>query len=81
LLRSNLTRFAVAYRLRRALYLAARSAVHGDVPLGAFWLGWRRTPYTPSGFEGWTSGKAPPPVFWPRRRKDVAPGVTGDGAR
>ncbi|HVY41223.1 MAG TPA: hypothetical protein VHM31_24970 [Polyangia bacterium] len=67
LLRSNLTRFAVAYRLRRALLLAVRSVVHGDVPLGSFWLGWRRTPFTPSGFEGWTSGKVPPPVFWPRR--------------
>jgi hypothetical protein len=67
LLRSNLSRLAVAYRLRRALLLAARSAVRGDVPLGSFWLGWHRTPYTPSGFEGWSSGQSPPPVFWPRR--------------
>jgi hypothetical protein len=68
LLRSNLSRFALAYRLRRALWLAARSAVRGDVPLGSFWFGWHRTPFTPSGFEGWSSGKTPPPVYWPRRR-------------
>ncbi len=68
LLRSNLSRLALAYRLRRALLLAVRSAVHGDVPLGWFWLGWRRTPFTPSGFDGWSSGAVPPPVFWPRRR-------------
>jgi hypothetical protein len=69
LLRSNLSRFAVAYRLRRALFLAARAAIHGDVPLGSFWFGWHRTPFTPSGFEGWSSGKTPPPVYWPRRRR------------
>ncbi len=73
LLRSNLTRFALAYRLRRALYLAVRSAVHGDVPLGSFWLGWRQTPFTSSGFEGWTSGKKPKPVYWPRRRRAGPP--------
>ncbi|HVV16422.1 MAG TPA: glycosyltransferase family 2 protein [Polyangia bacterium] len=67
LLRSNLTRFAVAYRIRRALLLAVRSAAHGDVPLGSFWFGWGRTPFTPSGFDGWSSGKVPPPVSWPRR--------------
>jgi cellulose synthase/poly-beta-1,6-N-acetylglucosamine synthase-like glycosyltransferase len=67
LLRSNLSRFALAYRLRRALWLAARSVVHGDVPLGLFWLGWRRTPYTSNGFEGWSSGRKPSPVFWPKQ--------------
>jgi len=65
LIRSNLSRLAVAYRLRRAVLLAIRAARHGDVPFGRFWFGWRQTPYTPSGFEGWTSGKAPPPVFAP----------------
>ena len=65
LLRSRLGRFAFAYRLRRALWLTARSARHGDVPLGSFWLGWHRTPFTPSGFDGWSSGKAPPPISWP----------------
>jgi hypothetical protein len=73
LLRSKLSRFAIAYRLRRALWLAARSAVHGDVPIGAFWLGWRQTPFTPSGFDGWSTGKSPPPVFWPPRRRRAAP--------
>lgn len=72
LLRSRLSRLAVAYRLRRALLLGARSAVHGDVPLGSFWLGWHRTPYTPSGFDGWSSGQTPPPVFWPGRPKGLA---------
>jgi hypothetical protein len=50
-------RFAFAYRIRRALYLAVRSVIHNDVPLGWFWFGWHETAYTPSGFEGWTSGK------------------------
>jgi hypothetical protein len=74
LVRSNLSRFAVAYRLRRALFLAARSALHGDVPLGSFWLGWHATPFTPNGFDGWSTGKVPPPVFWPARaREEEAP--------
>ena len=70
LLRSNLTRVAIAYRLRRALLLAARSVRFGDVPFGGFWFGWKRTPFTPSGFDGWGTGKAPPPVFWPSRRPE-----------
>jgi hypothetical protein len=73
LLRSNLSRFAIAYRLRRALWLAARSARHGDVPLGSFWLGWHRTPFTPSGFDGWSSGRKPPPIHWPSRRRPARP--------
>ncbi|AKV00975.1 hypothetical protein AKJ09_07638 [Labilithrix luteola] len=56
-IKSRLPRIAVAYRVRRALALGIRSIVHGDVPLGWFWLGWHETPWTPSGFEGWTSGK------------------------
>jgi hypothetical protein len=80
LLRSNLSRLAVAYRLRRALWLAARSARHGDVPLGSFWLGWHRTPFTPSGFEGWGSGQSPPPIFWPRRpARAVVPSARAEG--
>jgi hypothetical protein len=62
---SGLTRIALAYRLRRALLLACRAVVFGDVPLGWFWFGWRETPWTPSGFDGWSSGKRPPPVYWP----------------
>lgn len=56
-IKSRLPRIAIAYRVRRALALCVRSLVHGDVPLGWFWLGWHETSWTPSGFEGWTSGK------------------------
>jgi cellulose synthase/poly-beta-1,6-N-acetylglucosamine synthase-like glycosyltransferase len=56
-IRGRLTRIALAYRVRRALALAVRSILYNDVPLGAFWLGWHETPWTPNGFEGWTSGK------------------------
>src|SRR5262249_17492239 len=63
--RGRSVRIALLFRIRRALALALRSAVKGDVPLGWFWLGWGETPWTPSGFEGWTSGKVrhivPPP--------------------
>lgn len=57
LVRGGSARVAMLFRLRRALLLAVRSVLRGDVPLGAFWFGWRETPWTPSGFEGWTSGK------------------------
>ncbi|MCW5834785.1 MAG: hypothetical protein KIS78_20440 [Labilithrix sp.] len=56
-IKSRLGRVAVAYRLRRAFALAVRAVVHNDVPLGWFWLGWHETKWTPSGFEGWTTGK------------------------
>jgi hypothetical protein len=59
LIRGGSTRIALAFRLRRALLLALRAVVAGDVPFGAFWLGWRETPWTPSGFEGFTSGRRP----------------------
>lgn len=52
--KSRITRIALGYRVRRALLLAVRSVVHNDVPLGAFWFGWRESPWTPSGFQGWT---------------------------
>jgi hypothetical protein len=71
--RSNLSRIAIAYRLRRALCLTTRSAVRGDVPLGAFWLGWRRSPFTPSGFDGWSTGTKPPAIYWPARRRPAGP--------
>ena len=63
--KSRLSRIALAYRLRRALLLTCRAAVFGDVPLGWFWLGWRETPWTSNGFDGWTSGVRPPRVYWP----------------
>jgi hypothetical protein len=67
-------RIALLFRLRRAALLAIRALLHGDVPLGTFWLGWRETPWTPSGFEGWTTGK----------RRSILPSriraAKGDGA-
>lgn len=53
---------ALAYRAKRALLLAWRSVRHGDVPLGWFWIGWDETPWTHSGYRGWTTGGAPSPV-------------------
>jgi hypothetical protein len=64
--KSRLSRVALAYRVRRALLLAFRATVFGDVPLGWFWFGWRETPFTPSGFDGWSTGVRPAPVIWPR---------------
>lgn len=52
-------RIALLARARRALVLAVRAAVFGDVPFGAFWFGWSATAWTPSGYQGWTSGKKP----------------------
>jgi hypothetical protein len=56
--RSGTGRIAVAYRLRRAAMLALRAIRRGDVPLGWFWLGFHRTPWTPSGYAGWTVARA-----------------------
>jgi hypothetical protein len=67
--KSGLTRIALAYRMRRALLLAIRAVVFGDVPWGWFWFGWRETPWTPSGFDGWGSGVRPSPVHWPKRSR------------
>ncbi len=67
---SNLSRIALAYRLRRACLLAVRAAIRGDVPFGANWFGWKHPPWTPSGFDGWTSGAKPPAIYW---RPRVAP--------
>jgi hypothetical protein len=52
-------RVAILARVRRALVLAVRAVVFGDVPFGAFWFGWGETAWTPSGYQGWTSGKTP----------------------
>ncbi len=52
-------RIALLARARRAAVLMLRSAIYGDVPLAGFWLGWGETRWTPSGFQGWTSGKRP----------------------
>jgi hypothetical protein len=60
--RGGCVRIALLFRVRRFLALCVRSLVHGDVPFGGFWFGWRETPWTPSGFEGWTTGRKPPPI-------------------
>jgi cellulose synthase/poly-beta-1,6-N-acetylglucosamine synthase-like glycosyltransferase len=75
--RGGSTRIALLFRLRRGLLLALRSALVGDVPLGPFWLGWRETPWTPSGYEGWTTGRKPPAILpppgaWFRARRAAA---------
>jgi hypothetical protein len=65
--RGGCVRIAILFRVRRFLALSVRSLLYGDVPFGSFWLGWRETPWTPSGFEGWTTGCKPPPIV-PRPR-------------
>jgi hypothetical protein len=67
--RGGSVRIALLFRLRRASALAIRSIVRGDVPFGAFWFGWRETAWTPSGFEGWTTGKKAPPTLPPREEQ------------
>jgi hypothetical protein len=73
LIRGGSTRIALLSRVRRAFALALRSVVWGDVPLGAFWVGWRETAWTPNGFEGFTTHKrrstVPPPRLWFRRSR------------
>jgi hypothetical protein len=74
LIRGGSSRIALAYRLRRALLVAVRAVRRGDVPWGRFWFGFGETKYTPSGYEGWTTGKRPlavKPV--PRARAVEAP--------
>ncbi len=65
LVRGGTSRIALGYRARRFVGLALRSIVRGDVPLGWFWIGWHETPFTPNGYEGWTSGVVPPVVRAP----------------
>jgi hypothetical protein len=73
LIRGGSTRIALLYRLRRAFLLMLRSVLVGDVPFGKFWFGWRETPWTSSGFEGFTSKN--------RQRKIIPPRSSGFGAR
>lgn len=63
LTKSGCERVALMFRARRFLALCVRALLYGDVPLGPFWLGWTETPWTPSGFEGWTTGKKPRPII------------------
>jgi cellulose synthase/poly-beta-1,6-N-acetylglucosamine synthase-like glycosyltransferase len=66
LIRGGSYRIALAFRVRRAFLLMLRSALVGDVPPGWFWFGWRESPWTPNGYEGFTSGKPPRPILPPR---------------
>lgn len=59
LMKGRCERIAILFRVRRLLALSVRALTVGDVPLGTFWFGWTETPWTPSGFEGWTTGKKP----------------------
>jgi hypothetical protein len=63
-IKSRLPRFALAYRVRRAILFAKRAIIHNDVALGWFWFGWHETKWTPSGYDGWTNGK--PRSMYPR---------------
>jgi hypothetical protein len=83
LIKGGSERIALTFRLRRALLLAARAVLVGDVPFGKFWVGWRETPWTPNGFEGFTSKKKPrsilpPASTWFRRRTPRK--APGDGS-
>ena len=59
LIRGDSTRIALLARSRRFVTLLLRAAIRGDVPFGLFWFGWGETAWTPSEYQGWTSGKRP----------------------
>jgi hypothetical protein len=65
LMKGRTERIAIFFRVRRFLTLCVRALVIGDVPFGAFWFGWSETPWTPSGYEGWTTGKKPRSMLGP----------------
>jgi hypothetical protein len=84
--RGGSSRITLLFRVRRAFLLTIRSVVSGDVPLSRFWLGWRETPWTPSGFEGWTTKKRPPAIVppvsrWFARSKVRGPAGGNDGLK
>lgn len=72
LMKGRCERIALMFRARRFLALSLRSLLRGDVPLGTFWLGWTETPWTPSGFEGWTTGKKARSIVWGSPSGDAA---------
>ena len=76
LIKGGSERIALLFRARRAVLLAARSVLVGDVPFGRFWFGWRETQWTPNGFEGFTSKKKPRSILPPRSTwfRRAAPG-------
>jgi hypothetical protein len=76
LIKGDSARLALLFRLRRAFLLTVRAAVWGDVPFGSFWFGWRRTRWTPHGYEGWTTKKKPPPLLPPLGLRGGRPRAT-----
>jgi hypothetical protein len=73
----HLPRIDNEYRIRRAIALAVRAVIHNDVPLGWFWFGLHETRWTPSGYDGWTSGKGHR-VMYPRAPKMVPASADSD---
>lgn len=73
LIKGGTSRIALGFRIRRLYGLCIRSLLRGDVPLGWFWLGWGETPWTPNGYEGWTTGKTPAAVRAPVVPAPAAP--------
>lgn len=69
LARAGTGRIALAYRVRRLLFVSWRALRHGDVPPGGFWFGWNETPWTPGGYAGWTNpaNRRPPVLPSPRK--------------
>jgi hypothetical protein len=67
-------RIAILFRIRRFFALCVRALVSGDVPFGAFWLGWSETPWTPSGYDGWTTNKRPRSIVPPLKTWFRKPG-------
>jgi cellulose synthase/poly-beta-1,6-N-acetylglucosamine synthase-like glycosyltransferase len=66
------SRIALGYRVQRALRLALRSVISGDVPLGWFWLGWSKTRWTPNGYEGWDRRRPKPiPIRAPQEERGL----------
>ena len=84
LLKGGSTRLALLFRLRRWLLVSVRALVVGDVPFGRFWFGWRETRWTPSGFEGWTTGRrrgiVPPLRDWFAAARGPAASPSTEGA-
>ena len=52
-----------------AVGLTFRAAIHGDVPFGRFWFGWRETTWTGNGYHGWTDPAAGRRYRWGIRRR------------
>jgi cellulose synthase/poly-beta-1,6-N-acetylglucosamine synthase-like glycosyltransferase len=67
LIKGGSSRIALLFRFRRAFLLSVRGTLKADVPFGSFWFGWRETPWTPNGFEGWTTGQAPRAILPPMK--------------